>query len=58
MILPDYVFIHVDAVPRIGVWDEETESWSEALIDEAPNYDPEMRILTFEQKKFAPIAYL
>ena len=58
MQLPDYVFIHEDAVPRVGVWDEDTETWSEALIDEAPTYDPEKRLLTFELKRFAPIAYL
>jgi hypothetical protein len=58
MRLPDYVFIHEDAVPRIGVWDDEAETWSEALIDEAPTYDPEKKMLNFELKKFAPLAYL
>jgi cancer susceptibility candidate protein 1 len=57
MILPSYVFVETDANHRIGVWDDESETWSEQYAEEI-SYDAEKRMLSFSLNKFAPIAYL
>lgn len=55
--LPPYVYVNEQDTPRVGVWDEEQQCWIDNEVDDL-KFKPEERILEFNLKRFAPIAYL
>lgn len=55
--LPDYVYIHPDDKPCIGIWDEEKQEWSQEDISDL-TYDAKSKLLKFGIAKFAPFAYM
>ena len=57
--LPKYVFTDKDVTSvKMGVWDEETKSWSIDYVGGDCEFKPETRTIQFTTTKFAPIAML
>lgn len=55
--LPEYVYIHENDTPMIGIWDEEKQIWNTEDISDLM-YDAKSRLLKFGIARFAPFAYL
>ena len=51
------MYVNEEDTPRVGVWDPEAQCWSTNDIDDL-KFKPAERILEFNLKRFAPIAYL
>lgn len=57
--LPNYVFTTEDTTNvKIGVWDEESQSWTTDFISGELEFKKSSRTIEFATTKFAPIALL
>lgn len=55
--LPQYVFTSDNDEIQVGVWDEKIGVWSTEFIDDL-TFDKSKRLLQFNTRKLAPMAYL